>query len=125
MPVHYFTVQEANALLPQVRRVLGDMLDARQRILDAQPELWPVLEKALDNGGSKKAGELVKEFERVECGAQTLNEMGCILPDINVGLVDFPTLRNGQEALLCWRCDEPTVGYWHNLESGFTDRQPI
>ena len=59
MPTHYFTAAEANSLLPQVMSVLSEMMDARQRIIDAQPDLWPVLEKAVGNGGSKKAGALM------------------------------------------------------------------
>ena len=125
MPTHYFTVAEANALLPRVKAVISDLLEARQRILDAQPDLWPVLEKAIGNGGSKKAGELLVEFERIESSAHALSEMGCILKDINSGLVDFPTIRNGREVLLCWRYDEPEVGFWHDAEAGFAGRQPL
>jgi hypothetical protein len=125
MPTHYFTAAEANSLLPRVMVVISEMMEARQRIIDAQPELWPVLEKAVGNGGSKKAGELLSEFRRVENGMRTLGEMGCILKDVNTGLVDFPTIRNGREALLCWRYGEPKVGYWHDVESGFAGRQPL
>jgi hypothetical protein len=125
MPAHYFTVAEANALLPRVKAVISDLLDARQRILDAQPDLWPVLEKAIGNGGSKKAGELLVEFERIESSVNALSEMGCILKDINSGLVDFPTIRNGRQVLLCWRYDEPEVGFWHDAEAGFAGRQPL
>jgi hypothetical protein len=125
MPTHYFTVAEANTLLPRVKAVVSDLLDARQRILDAQPDLWPVLEKAIGNGGSKKAGELLVEFERIESSVHALSEMGCILKDINSGLVDFPTIRNGREVLLCWRYDEPEVGFWHDAEAGFAGRQPL
>jgi hypothetical protein len=125
MPTHYFTVAEANTLLPRVKAVVSDLLDARQRILDAQPDLWPVLEKAIGNGGSKKAGELLVEFERIESSVHALSQMGCILKDINSGLVDFPTIRNGREVLLCWRYDEPEVGFWHDAEAGFAGRQPL
>jgi len=125
MSAHYFTVAEANALLPRVRAVVGELLSARQRILDAQPDLWPVLEKAIGNGGSKKAGELVQEFRHVEDGVRTLREMGCILKDVNTGLVDFPTIRNGRQVLLCWRYDEPAIGFWHDAEAGFAGRQPL
>lgn len=125
MSAHYFTVAEANALLPRVRAVVGELLSVRQRILDAQPDLWPVLEKAIGNGGSKKAGTLVREFRRVEDGVRTLQEMGCILKDVNTGLVDFPTIRNGRQVLLCWRYDEPAIGFWHDAEAGFAGRQPL
>jgi hypothetical protein len=125
MPTHYFTVAEANALLPQISRMIGDMLEARQRILEAQADLWPVLEKAIGNGGSKKAGELLAEFSRVEQGARQLSELGCILKDVNTGLVDFPTIRNGREAFLCWQQGEPEIAFWHDVDAGFAGRQPL
>ena len=125
MPTRYFTVAEANALLPQVNQVVEDMLDARQHIVQAQADLWPILEKAIGNGGSKKAGELLSEFSRVERGARALSEMGCILKDINTGLVDFPTIRNGREVFLCWQHGELEISFWHDLDAGFAGRQPL
>jgi len=125
MPTHYFTIEEANALLPQISRVIKGMLDARQCIIEAQADLWPVLEKAIGNGGSKKAGALLSEFSRVEQGARRLSEMGCILKDINTGLVDFPTLRNGREVFLCWQHGEPEVAFWHDVDAGLAGRQPL
>ncbi len=125
MPTRYFTVPEANAILPHVKKIVAEILAARQRIVDAQPDLWPVLEKAVGNGGSKKAGELLPEFKRLEQGVKALEGMGCILKDLNTGLVDFPTVRNGRQVLLCWRFDEPSVSHWHELDAGFAGRQPL
>ena len=125
MPTHHFTVAEANALLPQVSQLVEDMLNARQRILEAQADLWPVLEKAPGNGGSKKAGALLPEFRRVEHGARKLSELGCVLKDINTCLVDFPSVRNGRQVFLCWQHGEPEVAFWHDVDAGFTGRQPL
>lgn len=121
----YFTVAEANALLPEVRRTVARMLEARQNIIAARPEVWPVLEKAVGNGGSPRAGELIFEFEKVQSAAQRLSELGLHLKDINTGLVDFLALRDGREVYLCWRFDEPAVTHWHDLEAGFSGRQPL
>lgn len=125
MPTRFFTPEEANALLPQVRQQVKEMLDARQRILDAQADLWPVLEKALGNGGSKKAGALVHEFDRIQRSVQAIQALGVQVKDVNTGLLDFPTVRDGRVALLCWRYDEPSVAFWHDLETGFAGRQPL
>ncbi|MBI3362155.1 MAG: DUF2203 domain-containing protein, partial [Chloroflexi bacterium] len=111
MPRH-FTVAEANALLPEVRRIVARMLEARQNIIVARPEVWPVLEGAIGNGGSKKAGELIFEFEKVQSGARRLTQLGIHLKDINTGLVDFLSIRDGREVYLCWRYDEPSVAHW-------------
>ena len=120
-----FTLTEANALLPQLRRTLQTLLDARQKIIDAQPELWPVLEKAMGNGGSKKAGEMLKYFERVQRNAQAIQELGIEIKDINTGLVDFPAERDGRVVYLCWRYGEGDIEYWHELDAGFAGRQPL
>ena len=120
-----FTVDEANALLPTLRPLLIDILQARQNIVAAQPELWPVLEKAVNNGGSKKAGAVLADFEVIQRNVKAIQELGIEIKDINIGLVDFPAERDGREVYLCWRFDEPCVAHWHDLDSGFGGRQPL
>jgi hypothetical protein len=124
-PPRYFTVDEANALLPEVRRIVGNMLAARQTIVEARPLVWPILEKSVNNGGAKQAGELIFEFEKVQAAVKQLTELGLQLKDVNTGLVDFLSVRDGREVYLCWRFDEPAVNFWHDLEAGFAGRQPI
>ena len=125
MPVHYFTVEEANAALPALRVIVAKMLEARQRIVDAQPQVWPVLEKAAGNGGSPLASTVLKDFEIVQHSVKAIQKMGIELKDINTGLVDFLAERDGRDVYLCWRYDEPSVAHWHDLETGFTGRQPL
>ncbi len=119
----HFTAEEANRVLPQVRALVDLIMQARQAIVEARPDLWPVLEHAVGNGGSKKAGEVLQEFKHLEDGVKGLQEIGCVLKDIASGLVDFPALRDGREIFLCWKYDEPQVMYWHDLQSGFAGRQ--
>ncbi|HSD84516.1 MAG TPA: DUF2203 domain-containing protein [Anaerolineae bacterium] len=121
----HFTAEEANRALPQVRLLVAQIMQAREAIIQAQPELWPVLEKSIGNGGSKKAGELLTEFRRVELGMKGLQEMGCVLKDMSMGLVDFPALREGREVLLCWKYNEPEVMFWHDLQSGYQGRKSL
>jgi hypothetical protein len=121
----YFTPEEANHALPQVRSLVVQIMQAREAIITAQPELWPVLEKSIGNGGSKKAGELLSEFQRVEQGIKGLQAIGCVLKDMSIGLVDFPALRDGREVLLCWKFDEPAVSFWHDLQSGYQGRKRL
>jgi len=121
----HFSVDEANAVLPRVRALVESVLAARQRILDTQPEVWPVLEKATGNGGSQKAGALVEEFRRIERGLKAIHDLGVVVKDINTGLIDFPALRGDREVFLCWRYDEPAVAHWHDLQTGFAGRQAI
>ena len=112
-------------MLPEVRRIVGNMLNARQTIVAARPEVWPVLEKSVNNGGAKKAGELIFEFEKVQTAVKALTELGLHLKDVNTGLVDFLSIREGREVYLCWRYDEPKIGFWHPIETGFAGRQPL
>jgi len=125
MPARYYTVEEANALLPSLRPIVKALLDARQRIVDAQPELWPMLEKAVGNGGSAKAGSVLADFEKVQRGVKAVEGMGLHLKDLNTGLIDFLSERDGREVYLCWRFDEPRVAHWHDLDAGFAARQPL
>jgi hypothetical protein len=125
MPTRYFTVDEANALLPTIRPMVAALLEARQRIVDAQPELWPVLEKAVGNGGSAKATAVLADFEIVDKNVKAIMALGLELKDVNSGLVDFLAQRDGREVYLCWRYNEPTVAHWHDLEAGFAGRRPL
>jgi hypothetical protein len=121
----YYTPDEANAALPEVREIVKTMLEARQRIVDAQPELWPVLEKAAGNGGSRKAGAVLADFEAVQRSVKALERMSIEIKDINTGLIDFLAKREGRDVYLCWRYDEPSVAFWHDIEAGFAGRQPL
>jgi hypothetical protein len=125
MTKRYFTVEEANAALTTLRPVVARMLEARQRIVDARPELWPVLEKAAGNGGSDKASAVLADFEQVQRSVKAIEQMGIELKDVNTGLVDFLAKRDGRDVYLCWRYDEPKVAHWHDLEAGFAGRQPL
>ena len=125
MPTRYFTIDEANALLPTLRPMVAALLDARQRIVDAQPELWPVLEKAVGNGGSAKATLVLTDFEIVDKNVKAITALGLEMKDINSGLIDFLAERDGREVYLCWRYSEPRVAHWHDLEAGFAGRKPL
>ncbi len=123
--VKYFTSDEANQALPRVRALVSQILAARQKIVANYPQLEPVFNHAVGNGGSKTASDMIVEFKRIENNAKTLQELGVVLKDLSTGLVDFPSLRDGREVLLCWKYDEPQVAYWHDLESGFAGRQRL
>jgi hypothetical protein len=125
MPKRYFTVEEANAALLGLRPIVTTMLTAREHIVAAQPELWPVLEKAASNGGSEKASAVLVDFENLRRCAKAIEALGIELKDINTGLVDFLSERDGREVYLCWRYDEPKVAFWHELEAGVAGRQPL
>ncbi len=121
----YFSLERANEILVQIRPMIAELLGLRKEVLARQPQVWPIVEKAAGNGGSKTASELVREFNRIEALVKAINATGAILKDINSGLVDFLALRDKQEIYYCWRFDEPEILYWHEIQAGFAGRQPI
>ena len=125
MAERFFTVAEANALLPQVRQIVKRMLDARQEVLNLQPQLWPAVEQAIFNGGSKTLTAATRQIMIIQDVLVTLSTMGIQVKDINTGLIDFPAQRAGQTVLLCWQYDEPSVQFWHEIDAGFAGRQRI
>jgi hypothetical protein len=120
-----FTVEEANALLPQVRHLIEEIFALRQEVMGMRPDMRPVLEKAVGNGGSRKAGELLETFKKFEQVIAQLHRLGCELKGIEQGLVDFPAIRDGQLVYLCWQYNEPVVAFWHDIDAGFAGRQPL
>jgi hypothetical protein len=77
------------------------------------------------NGGSRKAGAVLADFEKIQRAVKAIEGLGLQLKDINTGLIDFLSERDGREVYLCWRFDEPRVAHWHDLDAGFAGRQPL
>ncbi|HLC03708.1 MAG TPA: DUF2203 domain-containing protein [Anaerolineales bacterium] len=120
-----FTPEEANTLLDEIRPIVAEMLSTRQEILTLRPSLEGMLEKMIGNGGSRQAGELLEAFERLRAAVANIQAKGVVVKDIESGLVDFPSLREGRTVFLCWQYDEPGVTFWHDLDTGFAGRKPI
>jgi hypothetical protein len=121
----YFTLQEAKAALQTIRPWVAEILEIRRSILESRPEVWPVIEKSMGNGGSRVASRLVVGFERLEALVERIQELGVLIKDVNTGLLDFPSLREGRQVYLCWRYGEEDIRYWHDVDAGFAGRQPI
>jgi hypothetical protein len=123
---HYFTVAEANALLPVLRPHVRRLIGAWHKLNALQADVVAVLERhpRADLGGpplSTAASSIIRAQNAIvaiqACGAQ--------LKDPSIGLLDFLALRDGAEVYLCWRYGEPRVGFWHPLETGIAGRQPL
>jgi hypothetical protein len=122
-PKRYFSLEQANAAVEAIRPIMREMLEIRQKIIDLQPEVWPVIEKAIGNGGNQAASQATREFERINLLAHEIQAVGGVIKDLDNGLVDFPALRNGREVYLCWKYGEQKIEFWHEIDSGFSDRQ--
>lgn len=121
----YFTLEQANAVLVTLKPVVEKILEIRQKIMDNQPEIWPALQKAAGNGGSQSASQAALEFAVLDTLVHQIQESGVLLKDLNIGLLDFPSLRDGREVYLCWRYGEDRIEYWHNIDDGYAGRQRL
>jgi len=128
---HYFTREEAEALLPQISIVLRNIQESRRKMQQGEEELGALGQQAMGNGHQlhERMMDLQKELARHIQTLQMLdNELkgfGCELKDAESGLIDFLSLRNGREIYLCWRLGEERINFWHYLDTGFAGRQPL
>ena len=132
MTVTTFTPDEANALLDELRPLVERMVEAKRFLDEAQGRSDEAARRISGNGGGMPPAELGELHEEVERQATELatavdeiHELGVIVKDFDSGLVDFPSIRDGEEVLLCWRLGEDEVGFWHGLEDGFAGRRPL
>jgi hypothetical protein len=93
-----YSVDEARTLLPAIRSVLLQVAVLRR------------------TGGDEDAQAALIEH---------LEGMGVVVRDLDAGLVDIPTLRDGERAWLCWRLADPDLGWWHTTREGFSSRRPL
>ena len=109
-----FTVDEAERTLPLVRAIVRD-------ILALGAEAHVIL---ADRGRTARIEELEEQLREL---LAELEAMGCFYKDWNFrnGLVDFPALVDGEVVFLCWRSDEPKLGYYHRIEDGYDGRRPL
>jgi hypothetical protein len=124
-----FRLEEANALLPVIKPLLVEVTRRRRDYAIALLEA----ELALGFGAATSEGrdpvvmrrEARELQEEITARIEAIQRHGCVVKDIDLGLVDFPALRGGQLVNLCWKMDEAQIGYWHGVEEGFAARKPL
>ena len=129
----YFTLAEARQHLPAVGSAIREAMDAKQVLDAAEKEQQATVEKIMYSGGlAVNHDAAIQVRARREACALTLKrvverfeEIGCLVKDLAIGLIDFPALYRGKEVYLCWKVDEPDIVYWHPVEEGFAGRRPI
>jgi len=120
-----FTLEQANALVPVVADLLEHVTETRNKLVAASESLQSVLQKAGGNGGSKVGSEYALLLQHLNALLETFKEWGIELKDIDDGLVDFPSYRDGRIVYLCWKRGEARIEFWHDTDSGFSGRQPV
>jgi hypothetical protein len=128
-----FTIEEAQELLDsRVREMVEELVSERRRSRDLE-HAWNAIVIAIgSNGGNYQRSEVIDLRERLQKLHEALREtlaeladMGIQVKDVDRGLIDFPAIVDGQDALLCWQVGEPRIGYWHTPEDGFAGRRPL
>jgi hypothetical protein len=128
----YFTAEEANDALQDVRPLTEELVGHRRALVELQELQSSLTERIAGNGGNVDPRELQDLQERLDeevagiarCVAR-IHEAGALVKDLDEGLVDFPAQRKGADVLLCWRLGEDEIGYWHGLDEGFSGRKPL
>jgi hypothetical protein len=130
VPARIFTPDEANSALRQVRPLAERMVELRARLVELEDEQREVVRIVAGNGSGEGVGDartpefakLARELQEV---VDELTLIGVQLKDVDTGLLDFPSVREGEDVLLCWRVGEDAVEYWHEIEDGFAGRRRI
>jgi hypothetical protein len=120
----HYTLEEASELLPRVVALIERMRVARGRLGDR--EAREALSEAGPTNGGGSPGRTVSEgFLELRDSMMELRELEVVLRDLDRGLLDFPSLRDGREVYLCWQEGEDAIGFWHEPDAGFGGRRPL
>jgi len=129
-----FSAEEANRLIPYLEQALGSLSVSAQDIAALQREAQ-VLTAIESTGATSKKHDVRELREKEVLSARMLEEFraslheiasrGCILRDLDLGLVDFYTMARDRVVCLCWRLGEPRIGHWHTTDEGFSGRRPL
>lgn len=127
----FYAIDEANAALPDVERILGALREQRAELIQARDRAIGLTPE--DGTPPPEAAEQLRLLrlrmqgliDQMQAGVARLVELDITLRDIQTGLIDFPALVSGRPIWLCWRLGEPEVGHWHAQDEGFDSRRPL
>lgn len=131
--IKYFTLDEAQSLLPVLESLLNRAIEARRAAEEIGEELQEQNHKIFLTGGMfLDVDSLRKQRKAYDAQLQTVKDslaeidaIGVQVKDIDTGLLDFPCLIEGDTVLLCWKMGESRIEFWHTLDGGFAGRQPL
>ncbi|MDP9025317.1 MAG: DUF2203 domain-containing protein [Candidatus Eremiobacteraeota bacterium] len=129
--MNFFSPEKASALIPVLAPLIDEMWRKRRELAIKLLEQDPALRKAGGRAGastaarrgeSRRCTELKAEVVRI---INRIEAYGCFVKDIDLGLLDFPALREGRSIFLCWKSGEDDVAHWHGTDETFVDRRPL
>ncbi len=129
----FFTLQQAEQLLPDVAAAIREAISLKAEYEKNELEWHTFSRRIAVQGGVRvdRAYLLEQKNRRQEVAAalqqaiEKVHEFGCLVKDLDIGLIDFPTLFQGEEVYLCWKLGEPGIQFWHGVDEGFRGRKPI
>ena len=132
MSKQYFTVQEANELTSFLEETFQNLIALNQKSQDLDSQINSINNKLGSNGSTTVhqtlttlTSERNKTSGLIEEHLNSINQKGILVKSIEQGLVDFPSIKDGREIYLCWNMGEESIDYWHEIDSGYSGRQPI
>ena len=128
-----FTLAEAQSLIPRLDPMLRDALAQKIEYDKAEKDIQSYAERVMLMGGMivDRSTVLVARqhrdaaARRLRSYIEEVQELGCVIKDLDIGLVDFPTLFRGVEVYLCWKLGESAIEFWHGIDEGFRGRKAI
>ncbi len=133
MAERYFSVADVEALIPELTRVMKQVMSANVEVSEARERLQAeqrridlagggILDRRAWRADKDRIERLTAEMQR---GLGAIAELGGAPKDLSLGLVDFLHLRNGREVNLCWKYGEREIRHWHGLDEGYAARKPL
>jgi hypothetical protein len=122
----YFTPQDANRILPEVKKLFSSITTQKNKVIKLQEELQRMV-----NDGTKfthlinKKQELNNAVFKLYQTIAELENKGVMVKSVDEGLLDFPSLRYDEEVWLCWKEGENEIKFWHRKDEGFMGRKPL
>jgi hypothetical protein len=131
--MRYFTLDEAQRLIPEVERHVRDALFHKAEVQQASREMERTLDRVRVSGGARLDPARQRDLRtRREASVQALRkalgaieETGALVKDLDIGLLDFMTRYRSQDVCLCWKLGEDAIRFWHGAEEGFRGRKQI
>jgi len=132
VPPRLFTLSDANDLIPTVEPLMCRLMAKRRELRQYEKAVEAFQAKASRDGGILPGADYMHVREEstrilteIRKGVQEIEAFGCLVKDIDIGVVDFPARRGGEQVFLCWRLGEPEVRFWRHLREGFASRKPV
>jgi hypothetical protein len=124
-PERVFSLFEANQLIPQLQSHLSTVQEGKTVLLQTREEVRKASAKASLGGGTPVGLHYVKSLHDISINLHAIHELGVVVKDVDLGLCDFPHIRDGRVVYLCWKLGEKEIRWWHEVTTGYRDRCPL